>query len=140
MGDLCLMCLLDVRFLKAGFRSGKRIWKKWRRSRRNLENGNPRSSAHAQEEEESIGGATAKCFFHSSSILGGGGRRRTHTRAGPKRGTPSICGGGGPKLEQAPNPHSSKSKPTLEQAPQGGPRVFLEDEGGAEVVVLDSSQ
>ena len=105
-----------------------------------MENGNPRSAAHVQEEEESIGGAAADfILFYSSSILGGGGRRRAHTRAGPTGGTPSIFGGG-PTLEQAPSPHSSRSKPTLEQAPQGGPRVFLEEEGGAEVVALDSSR
>ena len=123
----------------AGFRSGKCILKKWRRRKRNLENGNPRSAAHVQEEEESIGGAAAEKMFYSPSILGGGGRRRAHTRAGPTGGTPSIFGGGGPALEQAPSPHSSRSKPTLEQAPQGGPRVFLEA-GGAAVVALDSSR
>ena len=104
-----------------------------------MENGNPRSAAHVQE-EESIGGAAAEYFFYSSSIFGGGGRRRAPTRAGPTGGTPSIFGGGGPALEQAPSPHSSRSKPTLEQAPQGGPRVFLEEEGGAAVVALDSSR
>ena len=65
--------------------------KKYKRSRRNLENGNPRSAAHVQEEEESIGGAAAELFARVFLEEEGGAEH------------------------------------TLEQAPQGGPRVFLEE-------------